>query len=318
MTLLQSILREVPFEKNELFAIISTAPRRYKVYQIPKREKGKFRTIAQPAPEVKLLQLLIVEKIIATWPTHEAATAYRTSTSILDHASRHANSRFLLKLDFSNFFPSITANDLMLHAKKHSALDEFDLNAVINILAWRNKSNGQYGLSIGAPSSPAASNSIMFEFDTKISDYCRPLNVKYSRYADDLAFSTDAPDTLALVHAEVKRLLGSIEYPRLSINETKTANVSRRHNRTLVGLTLTPDKKVSLGRKRKKDIRAQLYLFGKGYLSPEATAHLRGLLAFAWSIEPKFVLALAEKQGNHLLEKLELPFRFFKSTSTPS
>lgn len=315
MTLLQSILREVPFEKSELIAIISTAPRRYKVYQIPKREKGTFRTIAQPAPEVKLLQLLIVEKVISTWPTHEAATAYRASTSILEHASRHVNSRYLLKLDFSNFFPSITANDLRLHAKKHSTLEEADLNAVINILAWREKSTGRHGLSIGAPSSPAASNSIMFEFDTKISDYCKSLDVRYSRYADDLAFSTDTPDTLSLVHTEVKRLLGLIEYPRLFINEAKTANVSRRHNRTLVGLTLTPDKKVSLGRERKKDIRAQLYLFGKGYLSPEATAHLRGLIAFAWSIEPKFVLTLAEKQGNHLFEKLELPFRFFESDS---
>jgi hypothetical protein len=77
-------------------------------------------------------------------------------------------------------------------------------------------------------------------------------------------------------------------------------------------LTITPNQKVSLGRERKRDIRAKLYLYGKGYLNGENVAHLRGLLAYAWSIEPEFVLSLANKQGNELFAKLELPFRSLK------
>ncbi|MDO8281068.1 MAG: retron St85 family RNA-directed DNA polymerase, partial [Thermodesulfovibrionia bacterium] len=308
MNLLQLLLREVPFEKEELLAIIATASRRYKVYQIPKRDGKSVRTIAQPAPEVKLLQRILHDRIIGKWPVHEAATAYVAERSIADHVRRHVDSKYLLKLDFKNFFPSITAADIRKHAELHSNLKKEDLDIFINIVAWRNKLDGSFGLSIGAPSSPAISNSMLFEFDKSISSFCGEREVTYSRYADDLAFSTKNRDTLREIEAEVNRLTLSTESPKLAINEKKTVNVSKRYNRTLVGLTITPDQKVSLGRERKRDIRAKLHLYGKGYLSGDYVAHLRGLLAYAWSIEPDFVLSLAEKQGNELFTKLELPF----------
>ena len=312
MSLLQLLLREVPFEKEELLAIIATASRRYKVYQIPKRDGKSVRTIAQPASEVKLLQRILHDKLIGSWPVHEAATAYVSERSIADHVRRHVDSKYLLKLDFNNFFPSITAADIRHHAERHSNLGKEDLDIFVNIVAWRNKLDGSFGLSIGAPSSPAISNSMMFEFDKSISSFCKDREVTYSRYADDLAFSTKRKDTLKEVEAEVNRLTSSIQSPKLTINEKKTVNVSKRYNRTLVGLTITPDQKVSLGRERKRDIRAKLHLYGKGYLNGEDIAHLRGLLAYAWSIEPEFVLSLAEKQGNELFAQLELPFRSLK------
>lgn len=315
MNLLQLLLREVPFEKNELLSIIATASRRYKVYQIPKKDGKSVRTIAQPAPEVKLLQRILHDRLIEKWPVHEAATAYVAKQSIADHVRRHVNSKYLLKLDFKNFFPSITAADIRKHAELHSDLKNEDLDIFVNIVAWRNKLDGSFGLSIGAPSSPAISNSMMFEFDKSISSFCKEREVIYSRYADDLAFSTRQKDKLQEVEAEVNRLTSSIQYPKLAINEKKTVNVSKRYNRTLVGLTITPDQKVSLGRERKRDIRAKLHLFGKGYLNGADVAHLRGLLAYAWSIEPTFILSLAEKQGNALFAKLELPFRSLKKSN---
>lgn len=315
MNLLQLLLSEVPFEKEELLAIIATASRRYKVYQIPKRDGRSVRTIAQPAPEVKLLQRILHDKLIEKWPVHNAATAYVAERSIADHVRRHVDSKYLLKLDFKNFFPSITAADIRQHAERHSNLGKEDLDIFVNIVAWRNKLDGSFSLSIGAPSSPAISNSIMFEFDKSISYFCVDREVTYSRYADDLAFSTKHKNTLKLVEAEVNRLTLSIQSPKLAINEKKTVNVSKRHNRTLVGLTITPDQKVSLGRERKRDIRAKLHLYGKGYLTGEDVAHLRGLLAYAWSIEPEFVLSLVEKRGNEIFSKLELPFRSLKKSN---
>jgi RNA-directed DNA polymerase len=312
MKLLKLLLREVPFEKDELLAIIATASRRYKVYQIPKRDGKSVRTIAQPAPEVKLLQRILHDKLIKKWPVHEAATAYISEQSTADHVRRHVNSMFLLKLDFRNFFPSITAADIRQHAKRHSNLEKDDLDIFVNIVSWRNKLDRSFGLSIGAPSSPAISNSIMFEFDESISSFCKGKEVTYSRYADDLAFSTMRKDALKEVEEEVYRLTSSIQSPKLSINENKTVNVSKRYSRSLVGLTITPDQKVSLGRERKRDIRAKLYLYSKGYLSGDDVAPLRGLLAYAWSIEPTFILSLAEKQGDELFAKLELPFRSSK------
>ena len=315
MSLFRDILGEVPFGKDELTALIATAPRRYKVYQIPKRDGKSFRTIAQPAPEVKLLQRIVLDKVVSKWPIHEAATAYLPDKSIVDHVGKHIQSRYLLKLDFRDFFPSITADDIRQHVMRYTPLEAIDLNIFVNIVVWRSKQTGHYCLSIGAPSSPTVSNSLMFEFDKFMSDYCVQRKVTYSRYADDLAFSTNEKDLLKEVEMEVHRLIATIQSPKLTLNESKTVNVSKRHNRTLVGLTITPDQKVSLGRDKKRDIRAKLYLFGKGYLQNEEIPRLQGLLAYAWSVEPAFVVGLAAKQGNELFAKLALPFRSIKTST---
>lgn len=318
MSLFLKILEDVPFGRDELLTLIATAPRRYKVYQIPKRDGKTFRTIAQPAPEVKLLQRIVLEKFVSKWPIHESATAYISEKSIADHVRLHVNSRYLLKLDFKDFFPSISSDDIRQHALLHSNFQKSDLDAFINIVAWKNKQTGRFCLSIGAPSSPMISNSLMFEFDTRMSDFCFSRQVTYSRYADDVAFSTNQRDLLKEIEAEVHRLLHEIKSPKLSINEKKTVNVSKQHNRTLVGLIITPDEKVSLGRERKRDIRAKLHFFAKGYLQIDEVSRLRGLLSYAWSIEPEFVLGLAEKEGNDLFARLELPFRYRPSRKVNS
>lgn len=309
MALFELIKRLTPFQGSELSALINTAPRRYKVYQIPKRDGKSFRTIAQPAPEVKLLQTVLMREVISKWPVHDAATAYIKGISIQEHAKRHVDSRFLLKMDFSDFFPSITAEHVRHHAIRYSGLQGRDLDILVNIVCRRNKSNGSFGLSIGAPSSPMISNSMLFEFDSLAESFCASREIVYSRYADDLAFSSKNPNCLIDVQEHISHIISELPYPKLAINEKKTVNVSTKHRRTLLGLVLTPDNRVSLGRELKRILHAKVHSFNKESLAAEEVGELRGMLAYAWSIEPTFVLKLAEKYGNGAFERLGLPFR---------
>jgi hypothetical protein len=41
------------------------------------------------------------------------------------------------------------------------------------------------------PSSPVISNVVMHDFDAKWSESCRPKKISYTRYADDIYFSTN-------------------------------------------------------------------------------------------------------------------------------
>jgi hypothetical protein len=75
-----------------------------------------------------------------------------------------------------------------------------------------------------------------------------------------------------------------------------------------VGLTLTPEGQISLGREKKRQLRSQLYRFSKKLLDNEEIARLRGELAFAWSVEPTFIQSLVRQRGARLFKKLELPF----------
>ena len=105
--LFQRLLARSPFSDHELIVLVATAASRYKIHHIKKRGGRGSREIAQPTKEVKFLQRLVVSEELKRMPVHDAAVAYRSGRSILDHAQSHAAARYLLKLDFTNFFPSL-------------------------------------------------------------------------------------------------------------------------------------------------------------------------------------------------------------------
>lgn len=309
MSILDSMLSDLPFEKHQALSILATAPYRYKVYEIEKRNGKGTRVIAQPSPELKLIQRWIVARIISKWPIHSSATAYRARLSPAKHAEPHVAQRFLLKLDFENFFNSISANDVRLHILRNGEYEAEDLKLLVSALTWRNKRTGQNCISVGASSSPSLTNSIMYEFDTLVWSKCRDLGIRYSRYADDLAFSTDTENRVNEAKAIVVATLDQLEYPRLRLNAKKTISTSRQHRRTLVGLVLTPDGKISLGRENKRLLRSALFRESKNELCADERGWLRGMLAYAWSVEPVFIEAMVRRYGGAVFQKLDLPFK---------
>jgi len=87
--LLTKLGAAVLLSEYELMKLVRSAPRRYKVYQIPKRKPGQFRTIAQPAKEVKALQYWVMEHFLGNFPVHPAATVYGSVKNISDNAPPH-------------------------------------------------------------------------------------------------------------------------------------------------------------------------------------------------------------------------------------
>ena len=79
------------FEISEVEAkrLLETAPKRYKTYAVPKRSGVGYRTIAQPAREIKMLQRWAVQEYLATLPVHSAAQAYEVGSSIKNNADWH-------------------------------------------------------------------------------------------------------------------------------------------------------------------------------------------------------------------------------------
>lgn len=297
MALVERMAKDAKVSIGYLQLVVRTASRRYKVYEIPKRSGGA-RKIEQPSREIKYLQRWLVRHVFSHFSVHNAAKAYREGVGIRDNALIHLENNFLLKLDFENFFPSIKRGELLLFFKNNVdklssvGIDDKDIEVILDLVCR----NG--ALTIGSPSSPILSNIIMFDIDRKIYSICANYGVSYSRYADDLTFSTNIPNVLDIIVQEVRNLVASENCPVLKLNEKKSVFTSKKRKRIVTGIYLTSDDKLSVGRDKKRQIKSMLYRMMMGSLTDMETSYLSGYLSFANYVEPDFLMRLRAKFGD--------------------
>ena len=305
--LLDRLSNDLVLPPNDLLYLVKSAPYRYKVYEIAKKAPGKTRMIAQPAREVKALQYWVMENVLATFPVHPAALAYRKGKSILDNALPHVSNKYLCKLDFKSFFPSIKSTHFEKFMRSNPLATIWtneDIGCLSRILFWRKKRGNVLQLSIGAPSSPLLSNILLYDFDLAVSTLCNRNGLTYTRYADDLSFSTNVPMVLSQVDKQITEICRRIRYPRLILNEAKTVHASKKGLRRVTGLVLTNDNNVSVGRENKRKIRAAFHRYMRGLLTEPEISELAGMLAFIKSAEPMFLQRIAKTYGAPALAHL--------------
>ena len=177
----------------------------YFTYWQPKK-RGGARLIEIPKPDLKQAQRRLLQRVIERVEPHEAATGFRRGYSILDHAELHAGQQLVLKCDLQDFFVAIRA--ARVHAIfRHMGYSETVARALTAMVtsrasAQRASEAKQYGVDFnaakryqsdhlpqGAPTSPALANLAAFKLDLRLASLAEGADARYSRYADDLAFS---------------------------------------------------------------------------------------------------------------------------------
>lgn len=305
IALISGAAAKTGLSRQSMMRVASTATHRYKIYQIPKR-RGGSRIVAQPAREVKAIQYAILDMLASHLPVHECATAYVPKSRLIDNASPHSGCKFLLKFDFESFFPSIDEHAVvrLLRSRIGERISEAEIRFVVDCCLWLGPGSQRRGLCIGAPSSPFLSNAVMFDFDQAISDSASKIDVIYTRYSDDVTFSSSNSNALGNMENIFRDLCFKIPFPRLQINESKRVFASRSAALKVTGLTLTNQGGVSVGRDRKRGVRAGLKHFMKDELDSESLEKLRGEVAFVLSIEPNFRDVLLRTYGGRVAEML--------------
>ncbi|MEO6359508.1 MAG: retron St85 family RNA-directed DNA polymerase [Sphingomicrobium sp.] len=270
----------------------NVAGKMYKVYPIRKRSGGE-RIIEQPTKSIKALQRIISNVLFSNFELHPSCLGYRSGTGIADVARLHEAYRFTLRVDFKDFFWAFTEqaiNEFLERAKVGLTPDDI---AFVGKLTTR---NGR--LTMGAPSSPIITNVLLFDLDRRFADLATELGCVYTRYADDLLFSSKLPSILEGLLERLISIVAQWETPRLTINHDKTTFLSRKYRRLVVGLTITPEGKTSVGRGRKRRVRALIHRAVLGTLEQTEIGSLRGELAWVNSVEPSFIEALVRKYGH--------------------
>lgn len=298
MTLISRLARDAGLSIKDVRRIVSNAPKRYKIFTIPKRNGGE-RVIAQPAVELKALQRLLVSSVLSSLPVHDSAFAYVRGRSIRQNALKHASSDWILKLDFENFFNAIRPFDLerVLLSQHLPSIDPTDFETIYQICFWGMRTALPLGLSVGAPSSPVLSNIVMYDFDRRAHEAASELNVTYTRYADDITVSS-SEGIAPLIRFE-KRVPILLRQSRMSftLNQSKRGLYGRGERRMVTGLIITPSGEVSIGRERKRLIRAIVHRISMGDIDARLLMQCKGLIAFAISAEPGYLRSLRRTYG---------------------
>jgi hypothetical protein len=193
--LINTVAEFLGFEVQVVAEMAGKAQRTYRHYKIPKKKKG-LRTIYHPSKEKKSIQYALMHILAETLKPHDCAFAFKPglSSPLRKNAEAHARFAYSLRIDFKDFFPSIKPDDLFAAITDGGNPKRFELlpedREFLNLAFFVRLAGGPLGLPIGAPSSPMLSNGVMRSLDVAIDAYAKNREFVYTRYADDLVFST--------------------------------------------------------------------------------------------------------------------------------
>ncbi|MEY8700420.1 retron Ec67 family RNA-directed DNA polymerase/endonuclease [Streptococcus ferus] len=212
--------------------------------------------------------------------------AFEKGKSILTNAQVHRNKKYIVSIDLKDFFDSFTFYRVKGYFEKNR---DFQLSKEIamtlaNLVCYKSK------LPQGAPSSPILTNMIGRILDSRILKICKKYRLKYTRYADDMTFSTNDDAIIKTMANFLSELNNVIENAGFKINEKKT-RISYWNSRQLV-TGLVVNKRVNIPReyyKATKGMAHQLYLGKDVHINGKKVSNpinrLTGRFAFINQVE---------------------------------
>lgn len=208
---------------------------RYRTKQIPKT--GGTRVLHVPVPKLKTVQRWITERVLLKSRPHRYATAFYPGSSLVRGASPHVGRQLVVRLDLSDFFTSITFTRVRRLFTRMGYT-----HAVAHLLANLCCQEGR--LPQGAPSSPALSNLAARTLDRRIEGLKKYLAAKdrgperlafyYTRYADDLVFSSNSEALLRIIPFVRDIVAGE----GFAVNEAKTRIMRQGRQQCVTGLVV--------------------------------------------------------------------------------
>jgi retron-type reverse transcriptase len=232
-----------------LTKMVFSEERFYTQTKIPKKSGG-YRELDIPSVELKYIQRWILNNILYNIKTSNYAVGFCTNKSILDNAKIHLNQHCVVNLDIKDFFPSISFEKVFRIFAYYGYTNEVSF-----ILAKLCTFKGR--LPQGSPASPCLSNIACLKLDARLNALAAKYESVYSRYADDLTFSSKN-DIKSIVNA-VSEIIKDENY---TINDKKT-RIAYPHQRQEVTGLIVNGNQVRVSKKYKRNLYQELYYCSK-------------------------------------------------------
>lgn len=263
----------------------------YKSFEIPKKA-GKTRIINAPVDPLKFVQQRLSDQL---WKyelylreknniNSKISHAFEKDKSIFTNARIHKCKKYIVNLDLKDYFNSIHFGRVRGYFTNNNnyrlSLD------IATIIAQLTCYHGY--LPQGAPSSPIITNLISNIMDIRLLSIAKKYRLNYTRYADDLTFSTNDTKIIEKFDAFLNDVDKIVRNSGFSLNEEKTRLQYFSSRQVVTGLVV--NKKLNISRNYYKDTRAMahsLYTKGKFIIdSNEGTlSQLEGRFSFINQID---------------------------------
>lgn len=180
-----ALLDALGTNRSDYFSFIRSNRRNlYHTFKV-KRKSGDPRQILAPIVPLKSLQRKLIPLLEKLYMPTPAVHGFVMGRSIVTSAERHLKKRYVLNFDLANFFPTITKKRIVgLLVSNRYGLDLKVANFIAHLVTY----NGT--LPQGAPTSPIISNMMCSRMDSKLRKLAATSFSTYTRYADDITFST--------------------------------------------------------------------------------------------------------------------------------
>ncbi|MCS3797915.1 reverse transcriptase domain-containing protein [Niastella sp. OAS944] len=280
----------------------------YRKFFIPKKSGGK-RMISAPMPRLKHVQYWILENILNKVAVHPAVHGFALQRSIISNAQPHVGKEVVVNVDVKDFFPSIhykrvkgLLQQLGYSEKIAVILALLCTEAVTEEVAIDGRNyfvqKGNRVLPQGAPTSPAITNILCYQLDKRLQGLANKTKCSYTRYADDVTFSFNSPDTNAqqLVW-RIKKVLADEGF---TVHPEKIRIMRKGTHQEVTGVVV--NEKLGLSRKKLRQFRAVLH-----QLKTKEAAELKwgnGNLASAVTGYANFVKMVKPAQGAALQNQI--------------
>lgn len=262
------------------------------------------RIILAPCEELKKAQRYFLNAV--KWE-------YRLKIDTYKAAQIHTAKKWILKMDIKDFYNSVPYYDIEKFIRKVcTKIKNADTNYYLNLVTVDKK------LPTGAPTSAHIANACFKKAEDEIRRLSNIYGVDFSRFMDDLTFSSNNKKLLQIIEKRVKNVLFFYGY---KVNSKKTKYISQNKQQKVLGLIVN-NKAVSISNEEKRKIRAALhnYVIAMAYSTQKDLKHhiwtekeiskLSGKIAYIKHVDYRFYIRL-RAYNKKLLEKYKMSFPAF-------
>lgn len=234
----------------------------YKEFKIPKKSGG-FRVISAPKNMLKSFLTYTNKLLQAFYEGPEYVTGFVPEKSVVDNAERHVGMNYVFNTDLKDFFPSITKSRVWATLKHYPFyFNDTVADAIAGMCCTEMVIDGEkrWVLPQGSPASPILTNIVCRNLDRELHKLAQKFNLRYSRYADDITFSSNRN----VFHKDgdfQKELNETITSQNFTINEKKTRVQNKNQRQEVTGLIVSD--RVNVAREYVRGLDNLLYIWEK-------------------------------------------------------